>query len=85
MLQFGRGGVRKRYGGTVSLGLKRGTLVRHVRYGLCYIGGFLGNRFSLHDLRSGERLTQNARREEFKVLTRVAFTTRFISMGQEFL
>jgi hypothetical protein len=41
-LQFEKGGVRKRYGGTMSLGLKRGTLVRHVRYGLCYIGGFFG-------------------------------------------
>jgi len=85
VLQFAKGGVRRRFGGTMSLGLKRGTLVRHVRYGLCYIGGFRGDRFSLHSLRSGERLTQNARREEFKVLTRVAFITRFISMGQEFL
>jgi hypothetical protein len=78
-LQFEKGGVRKRYGGTMSLGLKRGTLVRHVRYGLCYIGGFQDDGFSLHNLRSGKRLTQHAKREEFKVLTRIAFRTRFIS------
>jgi hypothetical protein len=83
VLQFAKGGVRRRYGGTMSLGLKRGTLVRHVRYGLCYVGGYRGNRFSLHSLRSGKRLTQNARREEFEVLTRVAFRVRFISMSKE--
>jgi hypothetical protein len=82
MLQFGKGGVRRRFGSTMSLGLKRGTLVRHVRYGLCYIGGFRGDRFSLHSLRSGKRLTQRAKREEFKVLTRVAFRVRFISMSK---
>jgi hypothetical protein len=70
----------RRYGGTVSLGLKRGTLVRHVSYGLCYIGGFLGGEFSLHSLRSGEMLMQHAKKVEFKVLARIAFRTRFISM-----
>jgi len=34
-------GVRRRYGGTISLGLKKGTLVKHAKYGLCYIGGNL--------------------------------------------
>jgi hypothetical protein len=41
---------------------------------------FLGGEFSLHSLRSGERLTQGARREDFKVLTRIAFRTQFLSM-----
>jgi len=82
MLQFGKGGVRKRYGGTMSLGLKRGTLVRHVRYGLCYVGGYYGGGVTLHSLRSGKRLVQRARREEFKVLTRIAFRVRFISTSK---
>ena len=35
--QPSKGGIRRRYGGTRSLGYKRGTLVRHSIYGLCYI------------------------------------------------
>jgi hypothetical protein len=39
-LQPERGGIRKPYGGTRLLGFKRGTLVRHLRYGLCTVGGY---------------------------------------------
>jgi len=77
-LEFEGGGMRKRYGGTMSLGLKKGTLVKHVKYGLCYIGGNLRERFSLHSLKDGKRLTQNAKREELKILTRIAFRTQFL-------
>jgi len=73
-----KGGVRRRYGGTQSLGLKRGTLVRHVRYGLCYVGGNPNGGFSLHSPKTGKRLTQNAERGDFKVLTRVAFRSQFL-------
>jgi len=73
-----KGGIRRRYGGTMSLGLKKGTLVRHAKYGLCYIGGNLRDRFSLHSLKDGKRLTQNTKRKEFKALTRVAFRTQFL-------
>jgi hypothetical protein len=38
-LQPSKGAVRRREGGTISLGLKRGTLVKHIKYGFCYIGG----------------------------------------------
>jgi hypothetical protein len=58
-----KGGERKRYGGTLSLGLKRGGLVKHLKHGICYVGGFLKNRISLHSLESGKRLTQNAELE----------------------
>jgi hypothetical protein len=64
----------------VSLGLKRDTLVRHVKCGLCYVSGYLGDGFSLYSLRGGERLMQHVRREDFKVLTRIAFRTQFLSM-----
>jgi hypothetical protein len=36
----------------------------------------------LHSLRSGKRLTQCAKREEFRVLTRIAFRSQFISMSK---
>jgi hypothetical protein len=54
-------GKRLPYGGTRSLGLKRGTLVRHATYGLAYVGGTMGGKLSLHALQSGKRLTQVAK------------------------
>jgi hypothetical protein len=77
-LQPSTGAVRRREGGTISLGLKRGTLVKHIKYGFCYVGGNLKNRFSLHNLKTGQRITQRATREDFKVLTRIAFRTQFL-------
>jgi RRXRR protein len=38
-LQADHGGVPTPYGGTRSLGFRRGTLVRHPRYGRCTMGG----------------------------------------------
>jgi hypothetical protein len=73
-----KAGVRRRYGGTLSLGLKKGTLVKHAKLGLCYVGGNLASGFSLHSQTTGKRLTQNARREDFKILTRIAFRTQFL-------
>jgi len=57
---------------------KKGTLVKHIRYGLCYIGGNLKERFSLHSLKDGKRLTQSAEREDFKILTRISWRTQFL-------
>ena len=37
--QPGIGGVRSPYGGTRSLGFKRGSIVRHSKHGLAYVGG----------------------------------------------
>jgi hypothetical protein len=56
-----KGGKRKPYGGTLSQGLKRGTLVKHPRWGKAYIGGTMESKLSLHDLQTGKRLTQMAR------------------------
>src|SRR5579875_999251 len=56
-----RGGDRRPYGGTRSLGLKRGALVLHPRFGLAYVGGTMDSRISLHDLVTGTHLTQRAR------------------------
>jgi hypothetical protein len=78
-LQFSKGGIRKRYGGTMTLGLKRGTLVRHKKFGLCYVGGTLNNRLSLHCFRTGKRLTQSGKKEDCHILTRIAFRSQFLS------
>jgi hypothetical protein len=56
-----KGGVRRAYGGTRSMGLKRGSLVTHPRFGLAYVGGSSKGRVSLHSLETGTRLTKGAR------------------------
>jgi hypothetical protein len=79
--QASKGGVRKPYGGTRSLGLKRGTLVRHSTYGLCSVGGYdrTKQRISLHEYRTNRRLTQGAKVQDCYVLTWVAFRSWLIS------
>ncbi len=58
--QPSKGGERKRYGGTQSLWFKRGTLVEHKTFGITYIGGHAEKTISLHDIETGDRLTQHA-------------------------
>jgi hypothetical protein len=74
-LQAAKGGLRQPYGGTRSLMLKRGTLVRHPTYGLATVGGFDRQRktISLHVYRTNKRLTQGARVKDCRVLTPVAW------------
>ena len=60
-LQPEAGGVRSVYGSTRSHGLTRGSLVQHVKYGLTYVGGYMKDRLSLHDIATGKRLTQKAK------------------------
>jgi hypothetical protein len=80
-LQASKGGIRKPYGGTRSLGLKRGTLVKHPKYGLCSVGGFDRKKqtISLHAYRSNKRLTQGAKVKDGRVLTWVAFRSFLVS------
>jgi hypothetical protein len=68
-LQPSKGGVRRSYGGTRSLGFKRGSLVRHVKYGVVYVGGVLKDRISLHALETGSRICQNAKISDCNFLT----------------
>ncbi len=68
-LQPDKQGRRLPYGGTLSLGLKRGSLVKHPKFKLSFVGGSSNNRLSLHRLADGKRLTQNARKEDIKFLT----------------
>ena len=80
-LQASKGGIRKPYGGTRSLGLKRGTVVRHTTYGLCTVGGYDRKRhsISLHAYRRNQRLTQGAKVKECRVLTWVAFRSWLVA------
>jgi hypothetical protein len=80
-LQASKGGVRKPYGGTRSQGLKRGTLVRHPKYGLCTIGGFDRKKqtISLHAYRTNKRLTQGAEVKECQTLTWVSWRSFLVA------
>ncbi len=69
VLQCAKGGIRKNYGGTYSCRFKRGSLVKHTKYGLVYIGGTMKNRVSLHSISTGKRLTQEAKVEDIKFKT----------------
>ncbi|MCI0714169.1 MAG: RRXRR domain-containing protein [Chloroflexi bacterium] len=75
-LQPEPGGIRKPYGGTMSMGFKRGSWVKHPRYGVCYVGGTSKERISLHNLETGKRLTQNARPDDCQFLTLSSFRVR---------
>lgn len=78
--QPAKGRVRRPYGSTRSLGLKRGTLVRHPKYGLCSVGGCDRKKqtISLHKYRTNKRLTQGAKVASCQVLTWVAFRSWFV-------
>jgi len=69
-----KGGIRSRYGGTVlANGLIKHTLVKHVKYGLARLGGINAKGlFAIYNL-AGKRLTTGAKRNSFKVLTRLNF------------
>jgi hypothetical protein len=76
-LQHAAGHIRSRYGGTLSAGLKRGSVVKHPKYGFCYLGGWAlsptkkaptRKTISLHNLQTGKRLTQNALPTDIKFL-----------------
>ena len=62
------GGIRKQYGGTRSMGFKRGSWVQHPKCGTCFVGGASKGRVSLHNLCGGKRLTQNAKTEDIAFL-----------------
>lgn len=77
-LQHAPGHVRPRYGGTLSAGFKRGSIVKHPKYEFCYIGGWafsptgkdpLRKTISLHSLNTGKRLCQNAVPTDCKFLS----------------
>ena len=62
------GGIRKPYGGTRSLGFKRGSWVQHPKFGTCFVGGSSKGRVSLHSLSTGKRLTQSAKSQDMEFL-----------------
>src|SRR5260221_3384761 len=76
-----KGDKRKPYGGTLSQGIKRGTLVRHPKWGKAYVGGQLHGRVSLHDPRTGKRLTQEAKVADCHLIKLLRWRTRLAPLS----
>lgn len=75
-----RGGERPRYGGTMSLGAKKGTLCHWKDKGLFYVGGTDGQgHLSLHSCLTGKRATQTAKPHDLRLIAYSAW--RFIDHG----
>jgi hypothetical protein len=65
----GEKNFRQLYGGTISQGLKRGSLAKHKKWGLCYLGGCSEKRgLSLHGLGDGKRISRCAKVRDLMVL-----------------
>jgi RRXRR protein len=73
-------GKRKPYGGTLSQGIKRGTLVKHPKWGKAYVGGSMDGHLSLHDLQTGKRLTQSAKVAECRLIKLLRWKTRLVPL-----
>lgn len=78
--QPGKGGRRTPYGGTLSLGIKRGTLVRHPKWGKATVGGATKGRLSLHDAATNRRLTQSANVAECRMIKLLRWRTRLVPL-----
>jgi hypothetical protein len=68
-LQPSKNGTRRPYGGTRSLGLKRGCLVKHSKHKLCYVGGFSKGGISLHSLDTGDRICRSVKLTNLKFIS----------------
>lgn len=77
-LQPAKSGKRRREGGTLSLGIKRGMLVKHPTWGKAYVGGTMNAKLSLHAPRSGKRITQSANVPDCTLIKLLRWRTRIV-------
>jgi hypothetical protein len=62
-------GKRRLYGGTVSEGFVRGSLVKNRKYGIVYVGGTANGRISVDSICTKKRLAKNVKNYDCKFLT----------------
>lgn len=77
VFQFAKGAKRRNYGGTRSMGITRGTLIKHKKWGLALVGGTSKNRISLHNIFDFNRLCQNSKPKDCKILTNFRWTVQW--------
>jgi hypothetical protein len=76
-----KGGKRPRYGGTMCLGFRKGTLVKHIKHGLSVICGYQKGRLSLQPVEGGTRLTLAAKVRDCKILKRLNFRYKPVAIS----
>lgn len=55
-MQTLKNGKRQRYGGTISIGFKKGSIIKHQKYNYCYVGGYKDkNNLQICSLSTGKR------------------------------
>jgi len=69
VFNFVKGGRRKNFGGTRSLGFKRGSFIKHPKYGIAIIGGTRCGKLTLWCPKTKKRLTKVAKPEDCKFLS----------------
>lgn len=62
------GGGRRNYGGTISQGFKRGSLIRNKEFINVYVGGTSNNCISVHNIQTGERISRRVKVSDCKFL-----------------
>ena len=67
-----KGGIRSRYGGTRCLGFTKGTLVKSVKWGLCWISGHQNGKINLTQMATGKQKPMQ-KLDSFKILKRLNF------------
>ena len=72
-----KGNVRKKYGGTVSLSIPRGSVVKY-KDKLAYVGGSSKGRLSIHSIITGKRLSQNINKKDLAMLNNNKYRTQFL-------
>ena len=69
-----KGGIRSRYGGTNCLGIKKGTLVKSIKHGLCWVSGYQNGKINLtKKVNSKNKQIALQKKDSFKILKRLNF------------
>lgn len=68
-----KGGIRSRYGGTRCLGYTKGTLVKSIKWGLCWISGHQNGKINLTQMPTGKQSLMYALKTSFCLKVDVHF------------
>jgi hypothetical protein len=76
---FQKGGVRNKYGGTICGLFKKGSFVKHSRYGLLYVSGGTAKGTALSNPSTGVVERQNGAPEEYEFLYYSPWRTNWVN------
>jgi len=82
VMNYIKGSFRKTFGGTRSLGFKRGSLVKHPKYGVCYVGGAVQHEgLKLHSCADGKRLSHRIKPKDCTFLTYCSWRAQLLPIS----